>query len=81
MTSSIPIPEGGGVFLTARVCSSIRFALLRDLKEAKREQAAVAPEIVEAIGLIDNVGAWFENKRVSDVRLPFRRLHPEVSPR
>jgi len=70
MTSSLAIPEGGGVFLPAAVCARIRHPLLRDLREAQREQVAVAPEIVDAIGVIDAVGAAFSNRRVANVAAP-----------
>jgi hypothetical protein len=67
MTSSLAIPEGGGVFLPAAVCARIRHPLMRDLQAALREQAAVAPEIVDAIGVIDAAGAAFSNRRVANV--------------
>jgi len=68
--TSLAIPEGGGVFLPAAVCARIRHPLLRDLREAQREQVAVAPEIVAAVQTIDAVGARFQERRVSDVSLP-----------
>jgi len=56
-----------GVFLPAKVCAALRHPLQRDLQAALREQAAVAPEIVAAVELIDAVGAWWENKSVANV--------------
>ena len=65
--TSVAITEPGA-FLSAKVCAAIRHPLMRDLAEARsRDRVPVAPEIVDAITLIDNVGAWFEARRVSDV--------------
>ncbi len=58
-----------GAFIPADVCAAIRHPLQRDLAAARRDGTLVAPEIVAAIELIDNVGAWFENKKVADVSL------------
>jgi hypothetical protein len=59
--ATLPITEPG-VFLPASVCSRLRHPLLRDLAEARRDGVVVAPEIVDAIGLIDTVGAWWDQK-------------------
>jgi hypothetical protein len=52
-----------GVFVSAKVCARLRHPLVRDLAEARRDGAVVAPEIVDAVEMIDNVGAWWENKQ------------------
>jgi hypothetical protein len=62
MTVAITEP---GVFLSAKVCAAIRHPLQRDLRAALREQAVVAPEIADAIALVDNVGAWWEARHVA----------------
>ena len=56
-----------GAFIPADICAAIRQPLMRDLAQCRRDQIAVAPEIVDAVKTIDNVGASFENQRVSDV--------------
>ena len=61
---TLPITEPG-VFLPARVCARLRHPLLRDLAAARRDGVVVAPEIEDAVALIDNVGAWFEAKHVA----------------
>jgi hypothetical protein len=69
MTSSVAITSEG-VFLPADVCARIRHPLLRDLAEARRDGAVVAAEIVDAIGLVDTVGAWWDQKNVAKVAAP-----------
>jgi hypothetical protein len=56
-----------GAFISASVCAAIRHPLMRDLAEARRNHVAIALEIAAAVELIDNVGAWWDNKRVADV--------------
>ena len=62
--TSVAITEAGA-FLSAKVCAAIRHPLMRDLAAARRDQIAVSPEIVEAIGLVDTIGAWWEAKHVA----------------
>jgi hypothetical protein len=56
-----------GAFIPAAACARIRHPLMRDLAAAQRDRISVDPEIVATIEMIDNVGAAWENKKVSDV--------------
>jgi hypothetical protein len=64
--TSVAITEPGA-FLSAKVCAALRHPLMRDLAEARRDQMSVSAEIVDAITLIDNVGAWYEARHASKV--------------
>jgi hypothetical protein len=51
--------------IPASVCAAIRHPLVADLAKCRRDHVPVAPEIVDAVEMIDNVGAWWENRHVA----------------
>ena len=61
--TAIPITTEG-TFIPASVCAAIRRVLMADLAACRRDRIPVAPEIVDSVQTIDNIGAWFENKKV-----------------
>jgi hypothetical protein len=63
---TLPITTEGAV-VPANVCAAIRHPLMADLEKCRRDRVPVAPEYVEAVETIDAIGAWWENKKVSDV--------------
>ena len=81
MTKPLFVP-GAGAFIPASVSAQIRHPLQRDLAEMKRVDGVVVPlEYVEAVEMIDNIGAVFVAKSAPRrFRLRFRRLRPPVPP-
>jgi hypothetical protein len=65
-----------GAFIPASACALIRRVLMADLGKCRRDCIPVAPEIVEAVQTIDNIGAAFEARRASKVS----DVSPDVSP-
>jgi hypothetical protein len=63
---TLPITTEGAV-VPANICAAIRHPLMADLEKCRRDRVPVAPEYVEAVETIDAIGAWWENKKVSDV--------------
>jgi hypothetical protein len=54
-----------GAFIPASVCAAIRHGLRRDLEAALRNRESVSDEIVATVELVESIGAWWDNKRVS----------------
>lgn len=66
--TAVPITEPG-VFVPASVAARIRHGLVENLQRALRNGERVPEEVADAIGLIDSVGAWHD-----------QRVSPSVSP-
>lgn len=56
-----------GVFVPANVAAAIRHRLFADLQEALRNEERVDDDVADTIKLLDQVGAWWEQKKVSQV--------------
>jgi|NGEPerStandDraft_6_1074524.scaffolds.fasta_scaffold21413_2 hypothetical protein len=56
-----------GVFIPASVAATIRYGLLRDLRAAQRAQEVIPAGVAEAVELLDQVGAWWDQQNRSDV--------------
>jgi hypothetical protein len=57
---------GSGVYLPGDICARLRHPLLADLKKTD------APEYIDAVKMIDDVGASWANRHVADVATPQR---------
>jgi hypothetical protein len=66
MSGAVAITDPG-VFVSAQVAARIRHGLLRDLRTAQRNQEIIPHGVAEAVELVDQVGAWWDQKVLADV--------------
>jgi len=67
---------GPGVFVPASVCAAIRHRLVRDLEAAQRDCIPVAPDVADAIALLDAVGAAWDVRHETSATPDVAKVDP-----